>query len=134
MPSKVKNSLEAIIKMSRQLLSQLDIQIEQSESTDGEYLTDNKQTLVANVSMGMVQSQLTNEQLLGLVNERQSFIATLFEEHTQDQLTAQLALINEMVLLDEQLTLKSKSHKQSLATKVLKLKKSQKVSNLYKKY
>ncbi len=131
MPRKVKTSLEAIIKVSRQLLSQLDIQIKNSDSAD---LAGNKSTLAANASKGMEKNPLTDEQLLGLVTERQSLITKLFEVHTQEQLNVQLPLINEMVLLDKQLTSKSQSHKISLAARVLKLKKSKKASNLYLKY
>jgi hypothetical protein len=130
-PRKVKNSLEAIIKLSRQLLSQLEIQIKNYESVD---LIGNNPAIDISDLKGTEQKLLTGEQLLMLVTERQSLITSLFKVHTQEQLSIELALINEMVLLDEKLTFKSQNHKKTLATQVLQLKRSKKVSNLYKKY
>jgi hypothetical protein len=129
----VKSSIEAINEVSRQLLSQIDMQIEHSSDADK---VGNELTLTADASTSFhtAQNILTDEQLLSLVTARQHLITTLFEKYTQQQLQNQLLLINEMVLLDEQLNLKSQMHKSTLALRVLKLKKSKKVSNLYKKY
>jgi len=130
-PNKAKCSLEAIIEVSRQLLSQFDLHIESLKNED---ITENKTILATTTSKNLKQIPISDEQLLELVAYRESLIVTFFETYTQEQLEAQLVYINEMVLLDQQLILKSKSHKQALATRVLKLKKSKKVSNLYKKY
>jgi len=130
-PNKAKNSLEVIIEVSRQLLSQFDLHIESLKNID---IPENKTILAVNTSENLKQIPITDEQLLELVAYRKSLIITLFETHTKEQLEAQLVLINKMVLLDQQLILKSNNHKQALATRVLKLKKSKKVSNLYKKY
>lgn len=131
MPSKVKNSLEAIIKLSRQLLSQLNIQIGNNENVG---LVANNPDINISNSKDTEQNLLTGEQLLMLVTERQSLITSLFEVHTQDQLSVQLSLINEVVLLDEELCSLSQHHKKLLAEQVLKLRKSKKVDKFYQKY
>lgn len=155
--SKVKGSLEAINNLSRQLLSQLDSQIENTDfdsgsNTDSSETTDNNDNLLNadsstkvdgstsklplsdNTSTIEQQKQFTDEQLQSLVTKRMSLIEQLFKLYTQDQLSSQLPLINEMVTLDEQLIVKSQQHKQTLSARMLKIKQSKKVTKLYKKY
>ena len=121
MPDKVKSSIEAINTLSRLLLSQFEMQ--------AIALNDIKDTL-----SDTEQSILTDEQLLNLVDERNTLVNQLFTKYPQGELNKQLSLINEMVSLDGQLTSKSQHHKKVLAEKVIKLKKSKKVKNLYNKY
>ncbi|MCP4321378.1 MAG: hypothetical protein GY787_05935 [Alteromonadales bacterium] len=131
MLSNIATSLEVINELSRLILSQIDIQVEYSKGTDK---LESKPALTDSTLLDIEKNPITNEQLLNLVSKRQFLITSLFETHTQDQFKTQLSLINEMVLLDEQLTSKSQKHKQALVERVLKLKKSKKVTSLYKKY
>lgn len=121
MSNKVKYSLEAINNVSKLLLSQLDIQIIMVENTHNSAIDTDKNIF-------------KNDVLLSLVDERKALIGQLFDEYSQDDLSPQLVLINEMVSLDTQLKLKSQHHKKILGEQVIKLKKSKKISNIYKKY
>lgn len=130
MPNKANTSLEAINELSRQLLSQLDIQRESAES--GEQKTvllnaDEKTVLDNNL-------QYSDEEMASLVARRHTLIDLLFKTFTQEQLSIELQLVNEMVLLDNQLTSNSQRNKQALAAQVLKLKKSKKITSFYQKY
>lgn len=126
MPSKLAKNLEAIIKVSRQLLSQLDIKMENAIAANNENVFNNNLAINA--------EQLTDEELLSLLNVRHSLITQLFETYSQKQLSAELTMVNEIIILDEQLSLLSKNNKQVLAQQMSKLKKSNKVRDLYKKY
>lgn len=117
----LQSSLEEINTISRLLLTQLELQLETVDITP-DSSTKSEQIL------------LTNEQLLSLVSQRTTLITQLFDSYTQDKLSLELTLINEMVLLDKQLTAKSLNNKKVLGDKVIKLKKSQKVSKIYKQY
>ncbi len=133
MPNKANTSLEAINELSRQLLSQLDIQRESAESAEsGEQKTvllnaDEKTVLDNNL-------QYSDEEMASLVARRHTLIDLLFKTFTQEQLSIELQLVNEMVLLDNQLTSNSQRNKQALAAQVLKLKKSKKITSFYQKY
>ncbi|TMM44952.1 hypothetical protein [Colwellia ponticola] len=129
MSTEVRNSLEAINKVSRQLLSQLDSQIDYTNVYSDNRLDndDTSKTI-------MEQRPVTDEQLRGIVSKRMFLIEQLFTLYTQEQLSSQLPLINEMVSLDEQLIVKSQQHKQLLASRMLKIKQSKKVTKLYKGY
>lgn len=126
MPNKLTKNLEAIIKVSRQLLSQLDIKMANAIATNNENVYNN--------NLSINTEQLNDEQLLSLSNVRHSLISQLFETYSQKQLSAELTMVNEIVTLDEQLSLLSKNNKQVLAQQMSKLKNSNKVRDLYKKY
>jgi hypothetical protein len=79
-------------------------------------------------------AQYTDEQLEKSLTERHTLIELLFETYTQEQLSLELPLINEMVSLDNQLTSNSKQYKQALGAQVIQLKKSKKIARIYKKY
>jgi hypothetical protein len=119
----VQSSIIAINKASQQLLSQLETQLEANGSEK------NQQSIVTNE-----ESRLTDELLANIAAERQSLIAKLFEVYTQEQLSAELPLVNEMVSLDQQLTEKAQLNKQAIAEQMVKLQKSKKVTKLYQKY
>ena len=109
-------------------MSQLDVRIENTER-------DNSQkTINIASSENSDDDQYTDQQLAKLVTERHALINQLFETYTQDQLSIELPLINELVSLDNQLTSKSQHNKKALAANILKLKKSKKVSKLYQRY
>jgi len=126
--NKLKTSLENIVEISQQALLQLNIQITNAITSN------NDNVLTDNLSINEEQYQLNSEQLLNLLAKRQSLITQLFENYTQKQLGTELVMINEIVALDEQLTSLSQKNKQVLAAQVTKLKKSNKVRNIYNKY
>lgn len=128
MPSKLKARLKNIVEISQQALLKLEVQINNAITSN------NDNVLTDNLSINEEQYQLNSEQLLNLLAKRQSLITQLFENYTQQQLSVELTMINEMVALDEQLTSLSQNNKQALAAQVTKLKKSSKVRNLYNKY
>lgn len=108
-------------------MAQLDVRIENTER-------DNSQQTLTVASSTNDTEQYSDQQLAKLVTERHALISQLFNTYTQEQLSVELPLINELVSLDNQLTSKSQHNKQTLAAKILKLKKSKKVSKLYQKY
>jgi hypothetical protein len=120
-PCKIKDSLNKINQVSRQILSQLNFQ---SISIDKE----------ANQHTIPVASPETDEKLQNLVIERHALINQLFEQYSQEQLNNELPLINEILSFDQQLTAQSQLNKSALSTRVIKLRKSDKVANLYKNY
>ncbi len=129
MSSQLNKSLEIINELSRQLLSQFNLQIE-----DLEYGKKNQPLLdTSKVDIAIDVRKYSDEQLAKLVTERHSLIHLLFKNYNQEQLSVELSLINEMVSLDNQLTSKSQRNKQYLATNVLKFKKNKKVVSLYQK-
>ncbi|NQZ26777.1 MAG: hypothetical protein HRT55_10720 [Colwellia sp.] len=127
MTNNVKAILESINKLSQLLMAQLDVRIENTER-------DNSQQTLTVASSTNDTEQYSDQQLAKLVTERHALISQLFNTYTQEQLSVELPLINELVSLDNQLTSKSQHNKQTLAAKILKLKKSKKVSKLYQKY
>ncbi len=128
MPSNVTSSLETINELSRLILSQLDVRIENTER-------ENSQQTLPDVSPETVDNgQHTDEQLISLVTERDTLIKQLFKVYTQEQLGTELTLVNKMVSLNNQLTSKSQSNQQSLAVQVLKLRKSKQIKKMYQKY
>lgn len=128
MPKKLRSSLEAINEVSRQLLSQLDSKVMHDDTMN------EKKSAIKSLSSDSDENVLNNKGLLNLVNERQHLITHLFNNYTQNQLGSELDLINEMVSLDKQLTSTSQKNKDVLSQQVIKLKKSNKVKNLYQKY
>jgi len=127
-PSNIISSLETINELSRLILSQINVRKENTER-------ESSQKTLPEVSPEMTGNvQYTNERLAKLITERHTLIELLFETYTQEQLSLQLQLINEMVSLDNQLTSNSQRNRQALAEQVIKLKKSKKVTNLYQKY
>ena len=131
MTNNVKAILESINKLSQLLMAQLDVRIENTERDNSQ------QTLTVASSTNDTDQdseQYSDQQLAKLVTERHALISQLFNTYTQEQLSVELPLINELVSLDNQLTSKSQHNKQTLAAKILKLKKSKKVSKIYQKY
>lgn len=128
MTNNVEEDINAIIILSRQLLSLFDINI---ESTTTE---NNQNTVKLASSISTEISQLSDEKLSSLVTERQNVIHLLFESYTQEQLKLHIKLLNEILLFDQQLIVKSQANKKLLAEQVIKLKNSKKVRKLYNKY
>jgi hypothetical protein len=124
----IETSLDAINEISRQLLSLFDINIENIKSEE------NKDYVKSTSVTPTEDSQLSDDTLANLVTKRHKLINQLFEDHTKESLSRHSELINEMISLDEKLKLQAQSNKQILTDKILKLKKSKKVSKLYNKY
>ncbi len=123
MADTVQSYLAAINDISRRLLSQLDAQLDNNASEKIQ------QGIASND-----ESQLTGELLENTAAERQSLIAKLFKNNTQEQLSTELQLVNDMVSLDQQLTTKAQLNKQAIAEQMVKLRNSKKVTKLYQKY
>lgn len=119
----VKFYLTAINDISRQLLSQFDIQLENNDS-------EKSQQSIATDE----ESKLTDELIANIAAERQSLITKMFETFTQEKLHVELPLVNDMVSLDEQLTVKAQRNKQEIAKQMVKLRNSKKVTKLYQQY
>ena len=125
MSDSLKSRLNEVNDISRRLLCQFERQIDPLDSTAS---LDNTRSTTNDTSL------LSDPQLLTLVTERNTLITFLLTHFNQTQLGEQLPLVNEMVMLDEKLSLKSQHNKKILSEQVLKLRKSQKVASLYKKY
>ena len=104
MTNNVKAILESINKLSQQLMAQLDVRIENTER-------DNSQQTLTVASSTNDTEQYSDQQLAKLVTERHALISQLFNTYTQEQLSVELPLINELVSLDNQLTSKSQHNK-----------------------
>lgn len=124
----VKADIEAINSLSKQLLSEINIQRVSAKSE----LAPNEQAPVAETLAESTSSE--SKELGPLTTKRHSLIVALFNAYTQTELHDELTLINEMVLLDRQLTLAIEGNKNALAEQVITIKKSKKINKLYKKY
>ncbi len=126
MPNNIKSSLEQINEVSRQLLSRILSLYNQSQVTpeSNELLNDESTS----------NSKVLENKLTELMANRDSLVRSLFEKNTHEEITKELNLLNEMISLDSELSKQSKAYKQLLAERVIKLKKSKKVSKSYQKY
>jgi len=127
-PSNITSSLETINELSRLILSQLNIRIEDTEHESSQHPLQELAPETAD------NDQYSDEQLAKLVTKRHTLIDLLLKTFTQKQLSIALPQINEMVSLNDQLTSSSQRSKLALAEQVIKLKKSKKVTRLYQKY
>jgi len=125
-PNNIKSSLEQINEVSRQLLSRILSLYNQSQVTpeSNELLNDESTS----------NSKVLENKLTELMANRDSLVRSLFEKNTHEEITKELNLLNEMISLDSELSKQSKAYKQLLAERVIKLKKSKKVSKSYQKY
>lgn len=127
MSKDIKSSLEQINEVSRQLLSRILTLYNQSQEkteSSNESLNDELTS----------DSKTPENKLTKLVTKRDGLIRSLFEQNTHEEISTELNLLNEMLLLDAKLSKQSKAYKQLLAEQVIKLKKSKKVSKSYQKY
>lgn len=117
MSNDTKHQLEIINDVSRQLLSRvlaISNQVQENKTNISEPTTD--------------------DELTELMVTRQRLIHSLFEKNTHEEISIEIDLLNEMVLLDIELSNQSNECKQALAKQVIKLKKSKKVTKSYQKY
>lgn len=124
MSDDIKDSLEQINDISRQLLSRILTMHKENSVTINE---SNNDTTITDDSAS--ENELTE-----LMVNRDSLIHRLFEQNTPEEISIELNLVNEMVSLDAELSSQSKAYKQLLTEQVIKLKKSKRVSKSYQKY
>jgi hypothetical protein len=80
------------------------------------------------------EEELNTEELLAWNRERDRLIKLTFNEEQSENYNEHLALINQIVTLDNQLTKQAAENKLVLKTSLLKMKKNQKAANTYNKY
>lgn len=73
------------------------------------------------------------DEILKLQEVREQLISNLFEQYPINEIHQELELINQMVSVDSDLKVKTKSLKQALANKLIKVKKGKKSALTYKK-
>jgi len=115
--------LNQIITLSEKILLWLSNEFEQANSNAEEINTEELNTDESNT-----------EELLAWSIERERLIKLTFNEQQSENYSEHLALINQMVTLDNQLTEQAAKNKLVLKTSLIKMKKNQKAANTYKKY
>lgn len=126
MSNKIKQSLEKINSISRQLVSRL-LSVQQKIK---------EETIVndSNKDKTNTDDLITDDELTKLITQREDLIQHVFEQNTKNEIAVELTLLNEMVLLDNEISTHSTSCKNALAEQVIRLKKSKKVKKSYQKY
>tara|TARA_B100000809_G_scaffold115908_1_gene114068 strand:- start:2713 stop:3081 length:369 start_codon:yes stop_codon:yes gene_type:complete len=117
-----KESIEQINEVSRQLLSRI-LSIHKSLQSPKKISPVEK-----------TEDLLSNRELTDLASTRQKLITHLFEQNTTESISSQTVILQEMLVLDSELTTNSTICKQEIAEQVLKLKKSKKIVKSYQKY
>lgn len=130
MTNNVKETLTQINHVSRQLLSR----IQYMQTILQENPHTQAQTQTQGNSSTKTQKKDNEDELTELMSNRQCLITHLFEQYSAEEIKVEHLLINEMTTLDTELSIKSQVCKNTLAEQVIKLKKSKKVTNSYKKY
>ncbi len=123
----IKGSLEQINDVSRQLLSRILTMFNKSQENSSSINESNN-------NIAITDDAAPENELIELIANRDSLLHSLFEKNTREEISIELNLLNEMVELDSKLSNQSKAYKQMLAERVIKLKKSKKVSKSYQKY
>lgn len=122
----VKESLIEINKLSRQILSRIEI-------IHGQVQEDHQKESINKTDSIPSEPSIETELNVLLVN-RQHLITQLFEQFKLEEIKEQSILLSELTSLDTELSQRSQLCKNALAAQVIKLKKSKKVANSYKKY
>ena len=120
MTATIKESLEQINEVSRQLLSRI-LTVKNS-------IQQNKDVLTSN------DAQIIDSELVELMSKRQKLIYALFEQNPTENISQESDLLNEVFSLNTALTSKSQACKQDLAEQMIKLKKSKKIKKSYLQY
>lgn len=123
-----KSAINTINEISRQLLSLFDANIEISNSDNDQGAVESNSPITAN------NGQLSDDKLASVVAKRHELINLLFEKYTREELSRDLELINEMILIDQELVEKSQTSKNLLSEQVIKLRNSKKIRKIYNKY
>ena len=130
MPNDIKQTLESINEISRQILSCILSMHEETRDNIAPVIKVETKT----------EGNLNNEKIITendiseMMSKREKLIHIIFEQKTIEEISLERNLLNEMVSLDNQLSAQSKVYKKMLSDQVIKLKKSKKVKNVYQKY
>ncbi|PKH88725.1 hypothetical protein [Colwellia sp. Bg11-28] len=120
-----KKSIQQINDVSRQVLSRILVMQTDSQVFPQEHG-------LKNTKIQSIDDE--NKELTELTEKRQILITNLFEQNTADNISSELALLQEMITLDSELTTNAKLSKQAITEKMIKIKKSKKVTKSYQKY
>ncbi len=125
MTNNVNAAINEINDISRQLLSRIlavlkkiEQKTEQSSPNASHENTD----------------EITENELSALMSQRQKLINNLFNHYSQQELSNESDLLNQMSALDKKLSTSSQTCKQALANQIIKLKKRDQVTQSYQKY
>ena len=118
----VSTTLTEIIQISRQLLSLL---ASQSKEAKADNLPDD-------TTVEEADSPLITEKIFLLTTNRNALILQAFKLYTQEQLRTEVVLLNDMLLLDQKISSISQINKQLYIDKIKALRKSKKVSRVYR--
>ncbi|MEW6994586.1 hypothetical protein AADZ84_10020 [Colwelliaceae bacterium MEBiC 14330] len=78
--------------------------------------------------------EITENELSALMSQRQKLINNLFNHYSQQELSNESDLLNQMSALDKKLSTSSQTCKQALANQIIRLKKRDQVTQSYQKY
>lgn len=118
----VAKRIEEINEISRQLLSRI---------LAAQKIIQENKTIVNESNH---EKHITEQELTGLMSERQSLISCFFEQHIKSEIALEPDLLNKMVNLDSELSSASLACKKLLSEQVIRLKKSKNVTKSYQKY
>ncbi|ALO34274.1 hypothetical protein CMT41_05670 [Colwellia sp. MT41] len=130
MANDIKQALEQIIAVSRQLLSC--ILAVQNKIQGAVGVTQESVSETDNNSHG--DKEITMAELTELLAKRDGLIRHLFTQYLSIEIAQEQDLLNEMATLDKQLSDNLQLCKQTLAAQVIKLKKGNKATKSYQKY
>jgi hypothetical protein len=122
-PNNTKIAIKQINDVSRQLLSRLLI-IQKSMQTSPQNLESDE----------LQSANKENENLTELMENRQALITKLFEKNTADNISSESELLQEMIILDSELSSNAKLSKQAITEQMIKIKRSKKITKSYQKY
>ena len=126
----IKQTLETINEISRQILSCILSMHEETRENIAPTLK-----VEAKIDDDSSNEKVTTEHDISeMMSKREKLIHIIFEQKTIEEISLERNLLNEMVSLDTKLSAQSKIYKKMLSDQVIKLKKSQKVKNVYQKY
>ncbi len=125
MTNNVNAAINEINDISRQLLSRI-----LSVLKNIEQKTEQSPTTASHEN----NDEITENELSALMSQRQKLINNLFNHYSQQELSNESDLLNQMSALDKKLSTSSQTCKQALANQIIKLKKRDQVTQSYQKY
>jgi HD superfamily phosphohydrolase len=121
----VNAAINEINDISRQLLSRiLSVLKNIEQKTEQSLTTANHEN----------NDEITENELSALMSQRQNLINNLFNHYSQQELSNESDLLNQMSALDKKLSTSSQTCKKALANQIIKLQKRKKVKQSYQKY
>lgn len=142
MAKEIKQSLEEINQISRQLLSRLlsvDKEIKESKTIVKKSELDKLKSKNSDPNKSTDEkvkqdSLITYDELTQLTEQREKLIHQLFKQNSKEDLSQEHLLLNELLSLDSDITNYSTICKKALTEQMIRFKKSQSVSKSYQKY